>query len=147
MRKIKKILPVFMAIIIITLIYSFFNISGREIKFVNKLSDARSVTVVVYNDENVENPQYDLNKNQIKLLQKLIEENAYTRRLSSTIVGVLPDNRYTVFANWNDGGQKHLHISLLGGEYIQILGEYGNHYHKIKNPYFEKRLVSILNDQ
>ena len=144
MKIAKKLLPIIIILVIIALTYSFFHIGGREIKFIDKLLEAKTVTVIVMNEENNEKIEYDLNAEQIQHLKKLIEENSYTRRISSTIIGVLPDKRYTIFANWDDNGQKHLHISLLGGEYIQILGEYGSHYHKIKNSDFEKELLSIL---
>ncbi len=147
MKTIKKILPIIIILLVIAFVYSFIHIDGQEIKFVDKLLEAKTVTVIVMNEKN-DDPkvEYDLNREQIKNLKKLIEENTYTRRISSTISGVLPDKRYTIFANWNDNGQKHLQISLLGGEYIQILGEYGSNYHKIKNSNFEKELISILDD-
>ena len=147
MKTIKKLLPIIIFFAIIVFIYSFFHIDGREIKFVDKLLEAKTVTVTVTNKENDEKVEYDLNTEQIENLKKLIEENSYTRRISSTIVGVLPDKRYTILANWDNNGQKHLHIGLLGGKYIQVLGEYGSHYHKINNFNFEKDLISILDDE
>ncbi len=144
MKTTKKLLLVIIILSVIVLTYSFFHIDGREIKFVDKLLEAKTVTVIVMNEKNDEKVEYDMNREQIDNLKKLIEENSYTRRISSTIIGVLPDKRYTIFANWDDNGQKHLHISLLGGEYIQILGEFGSHYHKIKNSNFEKELISII---
>lgn len=144
MKTAKKFLPIIVIFVIIAFIYSFFHIGGKEIKFVDKLSEAKTVTVIVRNEGYDEEVKYDLNKEQIKCLKKLIEENSYTRRISSTIIGVLPDKSYTILANWADNGKKHLYISLIGGEYIQILGEYGSHYHKIKNANFEQELISIL---
>jgi len=144
MKFIKILLPIVIVVLVISFAYSFFNISGREIKFIDKLSQAKSVTIIVTNEETNEKEEYELNAMQKERLRKLIEENSYTRRLSSTIVGILPEKRYTIFVNWADGGKKHLQISLLGGEYIQVSGEFGSHYHKIKNPDFEKELISIL---
>ena len=37
--------------------------------------------------------------------------------------------------------------SLLGSEYINVLGEFGGYYHKIKNPDFEKELNAIFGDK
>ncbi len=144
MKRFKKFLPVAIILIIIIFTYFFFHIDGQEIKFIDKLSETKSVTVIVMNENDDSKVEYNLNVEQIESLKKLIESNSYTRRLSSTIVGVLPEKRYTIFANWNDSGQRHLHISLLGGEYIQVLGEYGSHYHKINNADFEKELIGIL---
>lgn len=144
MNKLKKLMPIIITVLIIGFLYSFFHIGGWEIKNVKELNDAKLVTVVVSDENSDESIEYELSKNQIELLQNLLEENSYTRRLSSTIIGVLPDTRYNILANWNDNGQKHLHISILGGEYIQFLGQYGSHYHEIKNPDFEKVLISIL---
>lgn len=146
MKTMKKFLPIVVVFIIILFTYSFFHIDGREIKFLDNLPEAETVTVIVSNDKDDGKVEYDLNTEQIKKIKKLIEENSYTRRISSTIIGVLPEKRYTIFANWDDNGQKHLHISLLGGEYIQILGEYESHYHKIKNADFERELISILDN-
>ena len=147
MKIAKKFLSVIVILALVAFVYSFFHIGGGEIKFLDKLTEAKSVTVTVIPEENDEKVEYDLNKTQIEKLQKLIEENSYTRRISSTIIGVLPDKRYTILANWDDGGEKHLYISLLGGEYIQILGEYGSNYHKIRHSDFEKELLSVLDNK
>lgn len=108
MKHLKTILTLIIVLFVIASVYSFFNISGQEIKFVDKLLEAKSVTVIVMNEDGDERAEYNLDITQIEQFKKLIEENSYTRRISSTIVGVLPDKRYTIFANWNDGGQKHL---------------------------------------
>ena len=144
MKTIKKILPIIIILLIIVLIYSFFHISGCEIKNLNCLSEAESVTLTVYDDSNGENVEYELSKSQIEKLQTLLKENSYTRRISNTITRVLPDKTYRILANWNDNGQKHLYISMIGGEYIHVIRQFGNSYHKIKNPDFEKELIAIL---
>lgn len=144
MKTIKKIFPIIIILLIIGLIYSFFHISGWEIKNLNSLSEAESVTLTVYDDSNGENVEYELSKSQIEKLQTLLKENSYTRRISNTIIGVLPDKTYRILANWDDNGQKLLYISTLGGEYIQFLNQFGSSYHKIKNPDFEKELIAIL---
>ena len=144
MKKLKKASPIIITLLIIGFIYSFFHISGWEIKNVKELNDAKLVTVVVSDENSDGSIEHQLSKNQIELLQNLLEDNSYNRRLSSTIIGVLPETRYNILANWNDNGQKHLHISILGGEYIQFLGQFGSHYHEIKNPDFEKVLISII---
>ena len=140
----KILLPVIIILVIFVSAYYFFDISGQEIKLADKLPEAKTVTVIAMNEENGEKVEYDLDKEQIVQLEKLLEENSYTRRISSTIVGNLPEKRYTIFASWDDDSQKHLQISLLGGKYIQILGEYGNHYHGIRNSDFEKEFISII---
>lgn len=147
MRIIKKLLPVIVILAAIIFTYSFFHIDGREIKFLDKLPEAETVHVIIMNDGSNEEAEFDLSRKQIEKLKNLIEQNSYTRRISSTIIGVLPEKRYTFLANWDDNGQKHLYISLLGGEYINVLGEFGGHYHKIKNPDFEKELNAIFGDK
>ena len=147
MRILKNVLPIIIPVSIIVLVYSFFHISGWEIRNAKELNSAKAVTVIVRSEESNESTEYDLNTKQVALLQKLLEKNSYTRRITSTIIGVLPDKRYTIFANWNDNGQKRLHISIIGGEYIQFLEQHGSNYHKIKNPDFEKELISILEMQ
>ena len=126
------------------MVYSFFHISGWEIKNINKLSDAGYVTVVVRNESNDEKREYTLNAEQTKLLQNLLKENSYTRRLTSTIIGVLPEKEYTILADWNDKGKTNLYIKILGNEYISFFDYLGTNYHKIKNSDFEKELISIL---
>ena len=144
MRIIKKISPIIIILLIIGLIYSFFHISGWEIRNLSSLSEAESVTLTVYDDSTGESVEYELTKSQIEKLQALLKENSYTRRLSNTIIGVLPDKTYRILANWNDNGQKHLYISMIGGEYINIARQFGDRYHKIKNPDFEKELINII---
>lgn len=147
MKKIKKILPIIIILLIIGLIYSFFHISGWEIKNLNSLSEAESVTLTVYDDSNGESAEYELSKSQIEKIQKLFKENSYTRRLSNTIIGALPDKSYRILANWDDNGQKHLYISTIGGEYIQVSRQFGDSYHKIKNPDFEKEMINIIENK
>lgn len=106
--------------------------------------EAKSVDVTVYDEKKEEKFELELTPKQVRQLKTLIEENTYIRRLSSTIIGVLPDKRYIILANWDDGGKKNLYISLIGGEYIQISGRYGSNYHKIKNTDFERQLLSVL---
>ena len=93
MKTIKKISPIIIILLIIGIIYSFFHISGWEIKNLRSLSEAESVTLTVYDDSNGENVEYELSKSQIEKLQTLLKENSYTRRISNTIIGVLPDKR------------------------------------------------------
>ena len=147
MKIIKKVRPIIIILLIIMLVYSFFHISGWEIKNLKSLSEAESVVLTIYDDSTGDNVEYDLSKSQIEKLQNLLKENSYTRRLSNTIIGVLPDKTYRILANWNDNGQKHLYISKIGGEYIQVSGQFGGSYHKIKNPDFEKELISIIESE
>lgn len=144
MKILKKILPIVIIVVVVGLIYSFFHIEGREIKNLSSLNEAESVDLTVRDLNTDETVNYELSKSQIEKLQTLFWENSYTRRISNTIIGVLPDKRYTILTNWDDGGQKHLYISLIGGEYISVAGQFGNSYNKIKNPNFEKDLISIL---
>lgn len=147
MSKFKKILPIIIILLIVGLIYSFFHISGWEIKNISSLSEAESVNLTVYDDSNGESVEYELSKGQIEKIQTLFKENSYTRRLSNTIIGVLPDKSYRILANWDDNGQKHLYISMIGGEYINIARQFGDKYHKIKNPDFEKELIAIIESE
>ena len=105
MKIFKRILPIVIIVVVVGMVYSFFHISGWEIKNINKLSNAGYVTVVVRNESNDEKREYTLNAEQTKLLQNLLKENSYTRRLTSTIIGVLPENEYTILADWNDNGK------------------------------------------
>lgn len=144
MNKFKKILSLIIIALIIVSVYSFFYISGWEIRNINKLSDAGYVNVVVRSKSDDKKREYVLTTEQTKLLKNLLKDNSYKRRLSSTIIGVLPENEYTVLADWNDNGKTNLYIKILGNEYISFFDYTGSNYHKIKNPEFEKELISIL---
>ena len=54
MKIFKRILPIVIIVVVVGMVYSFFHISGWEIKNINKLSDAGYVTVVVRNESNDE---------------------------------------------------------------------------------------------
>lgn len=141
----KKIISLIIAIAVIVVIHLYMNIGGWAIKNINKLTDASYITVVVRDEQN--KAEYELTSEQARLLQTLLKENSYKRRFSSTIIGVLPENEYTILADWNDDGKTNLYIKILGGEYISFFDNLGNKYHKIKNPDFEKELLNILESE
>ena len=154
MKIFKKLLPVITIVLIVGLIYSFFSIDGREIKNIEKLSSDCRVSVVVNDTYGHENRQeYELNGKQIEALKKLLMNNSYKRRLSSTIIGQLPKKDYTILADWDDDGtpQMLLYIKIIGNEYINFSQQFNffkhNIYHKIKNPDFEKELIYVLESE
>lgn len=139
----KKLVPVMVAAALFGCVYSFFHISGWEIKNINRLSPECSVTVTVWDRQTDTSAAYTLDAMQTERLKNLLKENSYTRRLSSTIIGVLPDKKYTIVADWRDNGNTHLYIQILGSEYIAF-EQFGGNFQKIKNPSFETELASIL---
>ena len=153
MKIFKTLLPIITIVLIVGLIYSFFSIDGREIKNIDKLSSDCRVSVVVndtYGDENRQ--EYELNGKQIEALKNLLMNNTYKRRLSSTIIGQLPEKDYTILADWDDGTpQMLLYIKIIGNEYINFSQQFNffkhNIYHKIKNPDFEKELIYVLESE
>ena len=140
----KRIFKILIFVIIAVLIYGFFHIDGWRIKNTKNLLDASFVEVYVHNENTGEEIEYALNAEQRKLLSDLLIESSYTRRLSSTIIGALPDKRYTVLADWNDNGQTNLYVNTIGGEYIRISGQFGSGYLKINNKDFEENLKALL---
>ncbi len=151
MKIFKKILPFLIIILIVGLVYSFFHIDGREIKNINKLSSECKVSVIVSDTYDHGNRQeYELNAKQIEGLKNLLMNNSYKRRLSSTIIGQLPEKDYSILARWDKDGtpQMLLYIKIIGSDYINFSQQYNffkhNIYHKIKNSNFEKELISIL---
>ena len=153
MKIFKRILPIVIIVVVVGLVYSFFHIDGREIKNIKKLSSDCRVSVVVndtYGDENRQ--EYELNGKQIEALKNLLMNNTYKRRLSSTIIGQLPEKNYTILADWDDGTpQMLLYIKIIGNEYINFSQQFNffkhNIYHKIKNPDFEKELIYVLESE
>ena len=151
MKVFKKILPFIIIVLAVVVIYSFFHIDGREIKNIKKLSSDCRVSVIVDDTYGHGNRQeYELNAKQIEGLKNLLMNNSYTRRLSSTIIGQLPEKDYQILADWDKDGmpQMLLYIKIYGNEYINFSEQFNyfrhNIYHKIKNPDFEKELISIL---
>lgn len=140
MKIIRKILPIIIAVLVAFGIYDFFHITGSEIKNVNKLTEAQHVDVGKDSLSFVNN----LNEEQVKALKELLLETTFTRRLSRTIIGPLPESRYSILADWGDGGKTHLYIHLIGGEYAQVGGQFGDVFLKIKNPEFEYKLIEIM---
>lgn len=143
MKILKNLLPFLVLIIIIFFTYSFFHIDGREIKNINKLNENCIVTVLVDKEDN--QTEYQLSGKQIVKLRELLKGNQYQRRLSRTIIGVLPDTEYTILADWQNNRQLNLYIRIMGNEYMQISEQFGSNWHKIQNPEFETQLIAILN--
>jgi hypothetical protein len=56
--------------VILDSVYDFFHIAGCEIKFLDKLLDAKTVTVLVTDEDSGEKTEYNLNKNQIEQFQE-----------------------------------------------------------------------------
>jgi len=151
MKRLKKILPLLIIVLIVILVYSFFHIDGREIKNIKKLSSDCRVSVRVSDTYGNGNGQeYELNAKQTEELKNLLMNNSYKRRLSSTIIGQLPEKNYIIFADW-DKPQVLLYIKIYGNEYINFSQQFNffkhNIYHKIKNSDFEKELISILEEK
>ncbi len=154
MKIFKKILPFLIVILIIGLVYSFFHIDGREIKNIKNLSSDCRVSVIVNDTYGHDNRQeYELNSKQIEGLKNLLMNNSYKRRLSSTIIGQLPEKDYQILADWDKDGtpQMLLYIKIIGNEYINFSEQFNifRHmiYHEIQNLDFEKELISILEDK
>lgn len=144
MKWFRKLSPAIILFLIVFLVFSFFHIDGREIRNIEKLDGSCDVTVIVCKD-NEEPLTYQLSPEQIIKLRELLRQNHYTRRLTNTIIGVLPDTDYSILADWNDNGKTNLYIRMLGGEYIQFTEQFGSNYNKIKNPQFEQKLLAVLN--
>lgn len=147
MKHLKRVLPFIIVAVVIVSVYSFFHISGTEIKNIKKLPNNCSVEVSIRSDKSEEVLEYTLNHNQKEAIKNLLMTNSYTRRLSNTIIGVLPDKTYIIFVHWIDSFTKPIYIRIMGNEYISISGQFGSHYHKINNANFEKELIDILNNE
>ena len=145
MKKFKYLILLLILIICIISIYSFFNVSGSEIKNVKKLSEKCVVTVIVSNDNIDKKQEYVLNVEQKEELKQLLLDTNYTRRMYNTIIGVLPDNTYTILADWNDNEKTNLYAKILGGEYIQFSKKTGiSNFMKINGNEFEMKLKEII---
>ena len=142
MKFLHKISPVLFFLFIAFFLFSYFRIDGREINNIKKLHENCDVSVIM--TQGNEQTEYQLSGQQILELKELLRENHYTRRLSRTIIGVLPDTEYNILADWNDNGKTHLYLRIMGNEYIYIEEFMGSNWHKINNPTFEQELKNIL---
>lgn len=144
MKFFRKLLPALILCLLVFLVFSFFHIDGREIWSLNKLNEEWDVTVTVHK-ENEPAVEYQLSGEQILQLRELLQSNQYTRRLSNTIYGALPDTDYSILADRNNDSKSMIYIRIIGGQYIRFSRTAGGSYHKIKNPEFEAALRAILN--
>lgn len=144
MKWFKRFSPALILFLIIFLAFSFFHIDGREIRNIKKLDENWDVSVYI-NKENEESVEYQLSGEQIIKLRELLRQNHYTRRLSNTIIGALPDTSYSILADLDNNSKTLIYIRMIGGEYIHFSRQFGDCYHKIKNPEFEQQLLAILN--
>ena len=145
MKKIRRLILFLIVIICIISLYSFFYVSGSDIKNIKKLSEKCVVTVIISNDNVDKEQEYILNAEQKEELKQLLLNTKYTRRMSNTIIGVLPENSYTVLADWNDNGKTRLYAKILGGEYIQFSRKKGiSNFMKINENEFEMQLKEII---
>lgn len=144
-KRFKHLMLLLIVIICIISIYSFFDVSGTEIKNIKKLSEKCVVTVIVSNDNIDKEQEYILNAEQKEDLKQLLLNTKYTRRMGNTIIGVLPENTYTILADWNDNGKTNLYAKILGGKYIQFSKKTGvSNFMKINENEFEIQLKEII---
>ncbi len=140
MKIIKKLLPFVILIAVALMVFDFFHVTGSEIRNVKKLTEASYVDV----GEGSLSIVNKLNEEQVEALKELLLETTFTRKIRKTIIGPLPECRYSILADWNDGGKTNLYIHLIGGEYAQVGGQFGDAFLKIKNPEFEYKLIEIM---
>ena len=140
MKIVKKLLPFVILIAVALMAFDFFHVTGSEIKNVNKLSEAHTAAIGKESQSYV----HMLNEEKIEMLKELLLETTFTRKIRKTIIGPLPENRYSILVDWNDGGKTNLYIHLIGGEYAQVGGQFGDAFLKIKNPEFEYKLIEIM---
>lgn len=140
MKIIKKLFAIVIVILLAFGVYDFFHVAGSEIKNVKILAEAE---YVIAGDASLSFVNY-LNEEQVKELKELLLNTEFTRKIRKTIIGPLPESRYSILADWGDGGKTNLYINLIGGEYAQVQGQFGEVFIKIKNENFETELKEII---
>ena len=154
----KKVIAVIVLIIMGIILYSWFNVSGKEIKGVYEISEDCTVQIEVM-EAGIKGTEvkYNLNSIQIEMLKTLILNSSFTQRLSPSIT--VPNNtqRYWITIDWHNVSNENdetdfLHIESMGNKYIRIMGKINGKFFeinngkflKMNNPDWEKELKEII---
>lgn len=139
----KKVIAVIVLIIMGIILYSWFHVSGKEIKGVYEISEDCTVLIKVMDSTIRGDVQYNLNAIQIEMLKTLILNSSFTQRLSSRIDYPSKTQRYLITIDWNNGND-FLSIYSMGNKYITLIEQFNGRFLKINNPDWEKELKEII---
>jgi len=141
-NKSKRVTIVTVLIVFVIVIYSWFNVVGKEIDGVLEISPECLVTIRVGQENEQE---YTLDADQIDMLQTLILTSSFTKNISTVVTYPTGTEHYTILIDWNNQ-KDFLIIYSAGNEYISIVNQFDGKHLKVNNPEWEtflKRIISL----
>lgn len=138
----KRVIGIAVIFIIILFMYSYFNVKGKDIEGVSKISSDCSVSIVKSYHLDNNQKEYILNAQQIDMLKNLILVSDFTRKLSST-VQFNDKDRYEIKIDFNNA-QDFLMIDCIGNEYISVTNQFNGKHLKINNSDWKATLEQII---
>lgn len=148
MKRSYKIITAIVLVILIFLVCPYLHVRGSDINGVENISETSSVTITKWTMFPEKGPmsegkqKYYLDANQIEMLKSLISESNFRRKLPSWISNHDPD-MYIIKVDF-DNIDESLFMQSIGGDYIQVAGQFNYKFLKIKNPNWKKILEEII---
>jgi len=141
-NKYKRVIVITVLIVLGIVVYSWFNVAGKEIDGALEISPECLVTIRV-GHENVQ--EYILDAERIEMLQTLILTSSFTRNLSSVVTYPTGTEQYTILIDWNNQ-KDFLIIHSAGNEYISVANQFDGKNLNVNSPDREtslKRIISL----
>lgn len=150
----KKWLAVAVAVALVFMMFSWFHVSGREIRYVEDISDDCTVTVTVFGKAPTTGidtggwqkaETYILTAEQTEGLKQLLLSTTFRRNPADTLVwqSDKKELRYDIFVDFGDG-QRVISIHAAGNHHISITDQFGGNFLMIRNDRWEETLLTIL---
>ena len=157
----KKIIAIAVLLLIVLVVFFYFYIPGSRIQGIADLHTAtlvqvrRSTTTQIFAEDGMlldhefSHAEYELNPEQIEMLQAFILGNSFTRSTRSVITTPFPPsgilNRYDIWINFSDGTgpARQLFINIGGGGYF-LIDQFNNSWIRINNRDWDEEILQIL---
>ena len=134
--------------------FSWFHVSGKEIRYVKDISADCTVTVTVFGKTPTtgigtggwkERETYTLTAGQTEELKQLLLSTTFRRNPADTILWESDKDkmRYDIFVDFGDG-QRTISIHGAGNHHLSISGQFSDHFLMIRNDNWEETLCGIL---
>ena len=141
--KCKKLMVVFILIVLGIVVLSWFNVMGEEIDGALDIYPECMMTIRVGRNETEQ--EYILDAERIEMLKTLILTSSFKRKVSDVVTYPIGTEHYTILIDWNNQ-KDFLIIHSAGSEYISIANQFGGKNLKVNNPDWEiflKRIISL----
>ncbi|WP_313758387.1 hypothetical protein [Tissierella sp.] len=131
-----------MVILFCLIIYSYFNVSGKEIIGVLNIKTSSNVVIRKSYQDGTNKQEYVLNANQIEMLKTLVLQSNFIRSLSTT-VKFNDKDMHEIIINDNEA-DVWLIIHCIGNEWISIANQFNGRHLKINNPNWKNTIEEII---